>query len=359
VILPFLEILFWIDQSGQLLSHQLTRAVLLDLEPLLMELAPTISIVNISSGDQIQAAAVILRTGGLVAFPTETVYGLGADASNKNAIARIYQVKNRPTDHPLIIHVNETSAVGHWAKDLPTYALALMNEYWPGPMTLVLNRTENTRDYLTGGQDTVALRIPSHPLALELLQEFSSLGGHGLAAPSANRYGAVSPTTAQAVHGELADFLGASDLILDGGKSGVGVESTIIDCTGPAPVILRPGAITKEMIEATTGLAVEQQTRSSPRVSGSHQKHYSPNATVVIDGKPVRGEGLIALSSVLTPEGVVRLAAPKTLEDYARDLYIALRKADELEIKTVRVVAPTGEGLAIAIRDRITRSAAL
>lgn len=308
--------------------------------------------------EQIHSAAFILKAGGLVAFPTETVYGLGADASNESAIVKIYEVKNRPADHPLIIHISGTSAVGHWAKDVPSYGLALMNAYWPGPMTLVFNRTENTKDYLTGDQDTVALRIPSHPLALELLQEFSSLGGHGLAAPSANRYGAVSPTTSQAVNEELADFLGVSDLILDGGQSGVGVESTIIDCTGPAPVILRPGAITKEMIEKTTGLAVEQQSGSSPRVSGSHQKHYSPNATVVIDGEPARGEGFIALSSVATPDGVVRLAAPETLEEFARDLYLALRKADELKIETIRVFPPAGDGLAIAIRDRITRAAA-
>ncbi len=293
-----------------------------------------------------------------MAFPTETVYGLGADASNQNAIARIYQVKNRPADHPLIVHISDASEVGHWAKEVTNYALTLINEYWPGPMTLVLNRTENTKNYLTGGQDTVALRIPSHPIALELLQEFSKLGGHGLAAPSANRFGAVSPTTAQAVNEELADFLGASDLIIDGGQSVVGVESTIIDCTGPAPVILRPGAITREMIEKTTGLPVDLKTGSSPRVSGSQQKHYSPSATVLIDGEPELGDGLIALSSVTTPPGVIRLAAPETLEDYARELYFALRRADELGIKTVRVVAPNGEGLAIAIRDRITRSAA-
>ena len=308
--------------------------------------------------EQIQAAAFLLKTGGLVAFPTETVYGLGADASNESAIARIYQVKNRPADHPLIVHLSDTSAVSHWAKDVPDYGLALMKDYWPGPMTLVLNRTEHAKNYLTGGQETVALRIPSHPVALELLQEFSNLGGLGLAAPSSNRYGAVSPTTAQAVNEELADFLGASDLILDGGQSGVGVESTIIDCTGSAPVILRPGAITKEMIEKTTGLSIGQQSSSSPRVSGSHQKHYSPNATVVIDGEPARGEGLIALSSVATPDGVVRLAAPETLEEFARDLYLALRKADELKIETIRVFPPAGDGLAIAIRDRITRAAA-
>lgn len=301
---------------------------------------------------------MVLKTGGLVAFPTETVYGLGADASNESAISRIYEVKNRPADHPLIVHISDPSAVSYWATNVPSYGLALMNDYWPGPMTLVLNRTGNAKNHLTGGQETVALRIPSHPLALELLREFSNLGGLGLAAPSANRYGAVSPTTAQAVHEELADYLGASDLILDGGQSGVGVESTIIDCTGPAPVILRPGAVTKEMIEQTTGLTIGEQSGSSPRVSGSHEKHYSPNATVLIEGEPSRGEGLIALSSFKTPEGVVRLAAPQTLEEYARDLYLALRKADELKIETVRVFVPSGDGLAIAIRDRINRSAA-
>ena len=322
------------------------------------QLSPTIATVSNQPTEQIKAAALILNTGGLVAFPTETVYGLGADASNEGAIARIYEVKNRPADHPLIIHIRDTSAVGHWAKDVASYGLALMNDYWPGPMTLVFNRTVNAKNCVTGGQETVALRIPSHPLALELLHEFSNLGGHGLAAPSANRYGAVSPTTAQAVSEELSDFLGASDLILDGGQSGVGVESTIIDCTGPAPVILRPGAVTKEMIEQTTGLTIGEQSRASPRVSGSHEKHYSPNATVLIEGEPSRGEGLIALSSFETPEGVVRLAAPQTLEEYARDLYLALRKADELKIETVRVFVPSGDGLAIAIRDRINRSAA-
>lgn len=310
------------------------------------------------NSEQIVAAAKILVTGGLVAFPTETVYGLGADASNQDAVKRIYEVKNRPADHPLIVHIGNKSAVSHWAKDVPDYGLALINAHWPGPMTLVLWRSANARDFITGGQDSVAIRIPSHPVALQLLQEFSNIGGHGLAAPSANRYGAVSPTTAQAVTEELAQYLGASDLILDGGQSGVGVESTIIDCTGAAPVILRPGAITREMIEETTGLAVLAKSESSPRVSGSHQKHYSPNAKVLIDEDPKPGDGLIALSSVPTPDGVVRLASPETLEDFARDLYLALRNADVLKLKTVIVYTPNGEGLAIAIRDRVSRSAA-
>lgn len=312
---------------------------------------------TLASSDQIKAAAFILKTGGLVAFPTETVYGLGADASNKQAIQRIYEVKNRPADHPLIVHISGQSAVSHWAKNVPGYASLLMDSFWPGPMTLVLQRTANSKDFITGGQQSVGLRIPSHPLALELLEEFSNLGGHGLAAPSANRYGAVSPTTASAVEQELSDYLGASDLILDGGESGVGVESTIIDCTGKLPVILRPGAVTKEMIEKVTNLTVQEQSESSPRVSGSHQKHYSPKAKVLIDGTPKSGQGLIAMNDVETPYGVIRLAAPLTLEDYAKELYSALRKADELKLETVHVVPPAGSGLALAIRDRITRSA--
>lgn len=292
-----------------------------------------------------------------MAFPTETVYGLGADASNELAINRIYQVKNRPSDHPLIIHISDQTAVSHWAQNVPSYALELMNSFWPGPMTLVLGRTANATDFVTGSQDTVGLRIPSHPLALELLDAFSKLGGHGLAAPSANRYGAVSPTTADAVEQELSEFMGASDLILDGGPSEVGIESTIIDCTGEAPVVLRPGSITNEMIERATKLALRDQSVSSPRVSGSHKKHYSPNAKVVIDGLVSAGDGLIALSEVPTPVGVIRLASPKDLEEYARELYLALRRADELNLETVQVIPPTGFGLAIAIRDRITRAA--
>jgi L-threonylcarbamoyladenylate synthase len=309
-----------------------------------------------ASTEQIKAAAFILKTGGLVAFPTETVYGLGADASNEQAIQRIYEVKNRPSDHPLIVHISDQSAVSHWAQNVPSYASALMDNFWPGPMTLVLERTANAKDFITGSQESVGLRIPSHPVALELLEEFSNLGGHGLAAPSANRYGAVSPTTATAVEQELSDYLGASDLVLDGGASGVGVESTIIDCTGESPVILRPGAITKEMIEKAAALKVQEQSSSSPRVSGSHQKHYSPNAKVLLGGIAQAGHGFIAMNDVETPLGVIRLCSPETLEDYARELYSALRKADEQKLDTVHVVAPAGDGLALAIRDRITRS---
>lgn len=296
--------------------------------------------------------------GGLVAFPTETVYGLGVNAEDEAAMKRMYDVKNRPANHPVIVHIADLDAVDYWAQEIPDYAIALMRDYWPGPMTLLLKRTANAKDFVTGGQEIVGIRMPAHTLALNLLQEFSKIGGKGVAAPSANRYGAVSPTTAQAVEAELQEYLEPRDQILDGGPSLVGVESTIIDCTAPNPSILRPGAITAEMIEASTGIIVSETEDKNIRVSGSHKQHYSPKAKVVIDSDASSGEGLIAMSDVTTPEGVIRLASPKNLAEYARVLYAALREADEKELKTVHVLPPEGDGLAVAIRDRITRSAA-
>jgi len=303
-------------------------------------------------------AARLLLKDGLVAFPTETVYGLGADAENPLAIDRIYKVKNRPSDHPVIVHIANSSDVPFWARSTPDYAHALMRDYWPGPMTLILPRSQNAKDFITGGQDSVGLRVPNHPMALLLILEFQKLGGHGLAAPSANRYGAVSPTTKSAVESELRKYLDPTDLILDGGASEVGVESTIIDCTGSNPQILRPGAITAEMIETSTGIVVTEPKEQTLRVSGSHKQHYSPRAKVLVGGTALADEGLIAMSNVLTPRGTFRLCEPETLEDFARALYAALRKADELDLKVVRVVPPVGDGLAIALRDRIARSAA-
>ena len=306
----------------------------------------------------IKAAAKRLIAGGLVAFPTETVYGLGADALNPEAIRRIYSVKNRPANHPVILHISAAHDVEFWAASSPEYALALMRDYWPGPLTLILPRTNNAKNFITGGQNSVGLRVPNHPVALELLREFQKLGGSALAAPSANRYGAVSPTSAAAVKSELLQYLDAHDLILDGGQSAVGVESTIIDCTKSNPVILRPGAITAEMIELTTGIVVFEPKSNIVRVSGSNRQHYSPNAKVLINGEPQPGEGLIAMAQIDTPEGVIRLCEPKGSQEYAKELYAALRKADQLQIKVVRVIPPSGDGLAIAIRDRISRAAA-
>jgi L-threonylcarbamoyladenylate synthase len=302
-------------------------------------------------------AAANLLAGGLVAFPTETVYGLGADACNEMAVARIYSVKGRPADHPLIVHVASIDGLGDWADDVPGYAISLARDFWPGPMTLVVKRSALAADFVTGGQDTVGVRVPDHPVALGLLEAFVRAGGKGVAAPSANRFGNVSPTTAQAVADELGDYLADGDQILDGGPCEVGVESTIIDCTGDVPKILRPGAITAQMISESTGLEVIGVVEESTiRVSGSLEAHYAPAATVVLDQPPIAGQGFIAMSDVVASEGVVRLAAPTTHEEFARVLYSALRAADEQGLSTVVVAQPGGDGIAVAIRDRIFRA---
>ena len=309
-------------------------------------------------------AAANLLAGNLVAFPTETVYGLGADACNADAVARIYSVKGRPADHPLIVHVASMEGLGDWADDVPGYAISLARDFWPGPMTLIMNRSELAGDFVTGGQETVGVRVPDHPVALGLLEAFARAGGKGVAAPSANRFGNVSPTTAQAVADELSEYLSDADQILDGGPCEVGVESTIIDCTGDAPKILRPGAITAQMISESTGLEVAGQTSdgvvvdsSAIRVSGSLEAHYAPAATVVLDQSPVAGQGFIAMVDVQAAEGVVRLAAPKNHQEFARVLYSALRAADEQGLETVVVTQPVGDGIAVAIRDRLKRAA--
>jgi L-threonylcarbamoyladenylate synthase len=303
-------------------------------------------------------AAANLLAGGLVAFPTETVYGIGADASNAEAIARIYSVKGRPADHPLIVHIASMDGLGDWADDVPGYAISLARDFWPGPMTLVLKRSDLAGDFVTGEQDTVGVRVPDHPVALGLLEAFEQAGGKGVAAPSANRFGNVSPTSAQAVSDELGEYLADGDQILDGGACDVGVESTIIDCTEDVPKILRPGAITAQMIAESTGLDVVGAVEESAiRVSGSLEAHYAPAARVVLDQSPVAGQGFIAMADVVAGEGVVRLAAPKTHDEFARLLYSALRAADEQGLETVVVTQPQGDGIAVAIRDRLKRAA--
>ena len=307
--------------------------------------------------DSIKVAALSLKNGHLIAFPTETVYGLGADATNAQAISRLYEVKGRPSDHPLIVHISSLEAMGEWADEIPGYAITLARDFWPGPMTLVLKKSNLAPDFITGGQDTVGLRVPAHPVALALIKEFNAVGGKGIAAPSANRFGAVSPTTAQAVEEELSQYLQASDQILDGGQCVIGVESTIIDCTGPTPMILRLGAITPLMIEESTGLIALESNPSSIRVSGSLDSHYSPKAKVILDVVAIAGDGLIAPDQIPTPNGVIRLAAPSSIEEYARVLYAALRSADQKGLEAVVVLQPGGDGLAAAIRDRLQRSA--
>ena len=308
-------------------------------------------------------AAMNLLAGRLVAFPTETVYGLGADASNADAVARIYSVKGRPIDHPLIVHVASMDGLGDWAAEVPGYAISLARDFWPGPMTLVVNRSNLAEDFVTGGQNTVGVRVPNHSVALGLLEAFVRAGGKGVAAPSANRFGNVSPTTAQAVSDELGDYLADGDQILDGGLCEVGVESTIIDCTGSVPKILRPGAITTQMIVESTGLDITRQSMDSSvieksviRVSGSLEAHYAPAAKVLLCDIPTAGQGFIAHANIETPEGVIRLASPRSDEEFARILYSALREADSQGLAEIVVIQPIGMGIAIAIRDRLMRA---
>jgi L-threonylcarbamoyladenylate synthase len=315
-------------------------------------------------------AAEHLKAGGLVAFPTETVYGLGADATNAKAVAKIYTAKARPTDHPLIVHIASMQAMGEWASDIPEFAITLARDFWPGPMTLILKRSELAADFITGGQDSVGLRVPNHAIALALLEAFEKTGGKGIAAPSANRFGQVSPTTSSAVIEELGEYLEENDIVLDGGACEVGVESTIIDCTGDIPRILRPGAISDEMVTASTGLQIFRTYRfvydsdagisivppDNIRVSGSLENHYAPKAKVYLDQQPIAGQGLIAMADVATPPGVIRLAAPMNSDEYARILYQALRDGDEQGLAQIIAIQPAGEDIAEAVRDRLRKA---
>jgi len=302
-------------------------------------------------------AARALKDGQLVAFPTETVYGIGADATNVSAVGRMFQVKGRPRTHPVIVHISSINKLKYWARDIPECAQKLGDAFWPGPMTLILKRTNLASDFITGGQESVGLRVPKNKAALSLTQEFESLGGFGIAAPSANRFGSVSPTNASAVEDELATFLGSKDLILNGDQCEIGVESTIIDCTQLNPVVLRPGAITKEMIEQVTNLTViSKADKSAVRVPGLLESHYAPKAQVILGLGAKLGDGFIALSKIATPAGSIRLASPASIEDYGKDLYRALRRGDQLGLKRIYVVEPTGPGLAIAIRDRLIKA---
>jgi L-threonylcarbamoyladenylate synthase len=308
------------------------------------------------TADAMSSAATSIKDGNLVAFPTETVYGLGADASQEKAVAKIYAAKGRPADHPLIVHIASMDGIGYWADEISEYAIALARAFWPGPMTLICKRSPAAKDFVTGGQETVGLRVPDHVVALALLDAAKQIGVHGIAAPSANRFGHVSPTTAEAVREELDQYLSPQDIILDGGPSQVGVESTIIDCTGNNPHILRPGAITQAMIEEVTGLKVTD-AQNEIRVSGSLENHYAPQAIVVLDTTPQSGDGYIAMSDKQTPDGVIRLAAPQSIEEYARILYSSLRDGDSQKLNRICIDQPAGDGLAIAICDRLQRAA--
>jgi L-threonylcarbamoyladenylate synthase len=312
---------------------------------------------SISSAEAIQKAAELLKAGHLVAFPTETVYGLGADATNEEAVKKIYEVKGRPSNHPLIVHASSINTLEVWAQDISDYAIDLARRFWPGPMTLILKRTDLAKNFITGGQENVGLRVPNHLLALALLTQFESLGGEGVAAPSANRFGAVSPTTSLAVDEEIGRNLKEEDLILDGGACIIGLESTIIDCTEKSPSILRPGAITLEMVEELVDGKIEaNESARSTKASGLLANHYAPKAKVRLDMPAKPGEGFIAMASIRTPEGAHRLASPANVEEFARILYEALRNGDRINLNEIKVMLPEGDGLASAIKDRLVKS---
>jgi L-threonylcarbamoyladenylate synthase len=318
------------------------------------------SIISNCTASSLADAATTLAGGKLVAFPTETVYGLGADATNKDAVARIYQVKGRPADHPLIVHISTAAHLDKWASEIPEYAIKLARTFWPGPMTLILPRTDLAKDFITGGQNNVGIRVPQNTVALALLKAFEDQGGLGVAAPSANRFGKVSPTTAEDVQAELSDFLSKEDLVLDGGQSAIGVESTIIDCTQSAPTILRPGAITAVMINQLLGISIETVTNTSGnqiKASGLLESHYAPLAKVYLSGTPSPGDGFIGLDNFPTPYGAIRLASPVNNEEFAKVLYQALRLADSKKLNKVFVIPPTGDDIAVAICDRLQKSA--
>ena len=313
---------------------------------------------------EIARAVEILRSGGLVAFPTETVYGLGADAANRGALRRLYAVKGRPREHPVIVHLGAADRLDDWAVAVPHDARELAAAFWPGPLTLVLRRAAIVPDEATGGLDTVGLRVPDHPVARALLAEF----GGGLAAPSANRFGRVSPTTADAVRAELGD---AVPLVLDGGPSAVGVESTIVDCSVDPVRVLRVGGVTVEELRACLGTDVP--VGGTTPAPGTLASHYAPVARVEVvaddDELDARvrhlvdaGErvGVLALRRPGQPEpsDAVTLATPETAEEYARILYASLREADVLGLTVVVAVPPDATGIGRAVADRLRRAAA-
>ncbi len=304
----------------------------------------------------IDDAVAALRAGALCVIPTETVYGLAADARNAAAVQRIFSTKGRPADHPLIVHLAGVDDIDAWAIDIPHYARLLAAAYWPGPLTLILRKDASVLDIVTGGQDSVGLRVPAHDLTREVIARL----GSGIAAPSANRFGKVSPTTAKHVIDDIGELLQPTDAVLDGGPCSIGVESTIVDCTGPQPRLLRTGAITIAMIEETTGLDV-LAADGTVRASGTLASHYAPAAKVHVAEASVipdiPGAGLIALREIPTPVGMTRLLAAADDGEFARGLYAALRSADTNALTDVVAVLPSTAGLGSAIRDRLARAA--
>jgi L-threonylcarbamoyladenylate synthase len=306
---------------------------------------------------EVRRAAEILGRGGLVAFPTETVYGLGADASNAEAVARLYRVKGRPAEHPVIVHFALPDVAFSWSRDTPAAARRLAAQFWPGPLTLVLKRAQKAKDFITGGQDSVGLRIPSHPVARELLELF----GRGVAAPSANRFGRVSPTTAAHVRDDLG---GDVDLVLEGGPTEVGIESTIVDLSGAAPVLLRPGGISKQDLETALGFPVSEKSAASPRHSGGLERHYAPRtlARLVpsydLDKEIARLKEKVAVLAFSRPDERVDywLRMPRDPQAYAQNLYAALRELDTAGCDEILIEAPPDTPEWTAVGDRLKRA---
>lgn len=312
--------------------------------------------------EEIEKAAAILRSGGLVAFPTETVYGLGADASNTTAVRRIFAAKGRPADHPLIVHIADVSGLKHWAADVPRGAWLLAEKYWPGPLTMILKRAPHVSDVLTGGQSTIGMRVPAHPVAQRLLRAF----GGGLAAPSANRFGHLSPTTAEHVREDLGN---AVDMILDGGQCPVGIESTIVDLSGPQPVILRPGHVTARQIEDALLAQLGSAGTTSTRAPGMLATHYAPKTPLTL----VHPDDIEDFLRKQAPAGTVAVlarrsrprdtravlwqVAPEAPEEYARHLYALLRRMDRAGCALIVVESPPGLPEWAAVRDRLARAA--
>jgi L-threonylcarbamoyladenylate synthase len=314
---------------------------------------------------ELQRAVDLLRAGELVAFPTETVYGLGADARNADAVGKIFAAKGRPADHPLIVHIPDATQLSQWAIDIPAVAHSLAAAFWPGPLTLILKRAADVPDLVTGGQDTIGLRVPNHPIALDLLRHFNG----GLAAPSANRFGHISPTTAAHVAEELGDRV---PLILDGGPCAVGIESTILDLSRGPPEILRPGAIGVEAIAHVIGSAPRVSSgAAAPRVSGSLEAHYAPRTPLKLlagDALPfavrhamVANERVAILACMppaITDERIVWRIAPTDAVGFARELYSHLRDLDAAGCAHIIVQRPPGTELWRAVNDRLRRAAA-
>lgn len=304
----------------------------------------------------VRRAAEILRAGGLVAFPTETVYGLGADASNAQAVARLYAVKGRPADHPVIVHFASTPEAFAWAREVPEEARVLANRFWPGPLTLILKRSDRAKDFVTGAQDSVGLRVPSHPVAHELLSLFEG----GVAAPSANRFGLVSPTTAEHVKSDFPNI----DLVLEGGPSEVGIESTIVDLSGGSPILLRPGHISKADLEQVLGIGVADKDKTFPRHSGGLERHYAPRtparlvATYDLDKEIARLKDRVAVLAFSRPDERVDywLRMPRDPHAYAQKLYGALRELDSAGCDEILVEAPPEAPEWAAVRDRLQRA---